>query len=162
MIKISEILTSVARGVNRKTLLVLSLVLVLGALPFCIDYDTPISKEQLPGAAQVFIKKHYPGQFIAFAEREVEFLTTRYDVILADGTKLVFTRSGDWLKVDGKFNEVPQEIVPQAIKDELARRNLPRQVLEIEREHGTYEVKLPGGIEINFDDATFEIVDYEH
>ncbi len=154
-------LTSVARGVNRKTLLVLSLVLLFGIVPFCIDYDRPIDKEQLPGAAQVFLKKHYPGQFIAFAEKEVEFLSVRYDVILAGGTKLVFTRNGDWLKVDGKFSEVPQEIIPQAIKDELVRRELPRQVLEIEREHGTYEVKLPDGIEINFDEKTFEIVDYE-
>lgn len=162
MIKFPPLLASIARGSGRKAWAALFVIVALTAGICCIDYDCPVDEQQLPERARTFLHTHFPGQTIAFAEKEVEVLTVTYKVILVNGTKLVFARNGDWLKIDSKFGHVPPATVPAPIRSWLDERALSGRMLEIEKEHGTYEVKLSEGIEMKFDDATFEIVSYEH
>ncbi len=56
----------------------------------CSAYDYPIPPAKVPAPAQAFLKQHFPDKTIIYAEKDVEFLKTRYEVNLDDGTHVVF------------------------------------------------------------------------
>ena len=93
------------------------LALVLGTSPIWADYSKPISVKELPTTAQEMLKEWFPDSRIAFVEKEIEYFSKTYKVILADGMKLEFDRKGEWTTVDAKFHSVPSELVPQPILD---------------------------------------------
>ncbi|MDR0892294.1 MAG: PepSY-like domain-containing protein [Mediterranea sp.] len=124
------------------------------------DNDRPITVNQLPAAAQQFIKQYFPQSKVALAKMETDFLYKSYEVIFTDGCKVEFDKKGDWTDVDCKFSAVPKGIVPAAIQAHIQNFYPNTTVLQIERDRNDYEVKLSNRIELTFD-LKFNLIDID-
>ena len=70
--------------------------------------DRMIPVSQLPATVNTFVTKNFPGKTITYAEKDVEFGGTKYEVMLNDGAKIEFDKKGNWDNVDCntlKFNK---------------------------------------------------------
>ena len=95
----------------------LTLVFSLGVVSAFGFNDKVISKNQLPAQAQSFLNENFADVKISYAKQETDFIERSYEVVLADGTKLEFTKKGNWKEVDCRYSEVPSAIVPAPIKN---------------------------------------------
>ena len=124
------------------------------------ERDRIITKEQLPAAAQQLIAKYFAGLKISLVKEDRELSSRNYEVLFSDGTKLEFTRNGEWKEVDCRKNSVPAELVPQKIGDIVASRYPEAKIVQIDRDRNDYEVKLSNGLELTFD-KKFNLVDID-
>lgn len=113
--------------------------------------DRPIETDALPEAAQTFIRTHFDGVKIAYAEVDEELFGAEYSVRLADGTEIEFDKSGEWKKVESEHAGLPASVLPAAIGDYLTGSYAGRKVEKIERKRRGYEVELVRGPELLFD-----------
>ncbi|MBR4066374.1 MAG: PepSY-like domain-containing protein [Bacteroidaceae bacterium] len=142
-------------------------IFVLLVSVFCISSamafgggDKVINKSQLPAQAQNFLNENFADVKISYAKQETDFLERSYEVVLADGTKLEFSRKGSWKEVDCRYGEVPAAIVPEPIKKYINENYSGEKVLKIERDSRGYEVKLSNRLELTFNND-FRIVDID-
>lgn len=141
------------------------IVLIMAMFIACVtfakaDNDTPITVQQLPAAAQTFIKQYFGDKKVALAKKETDFFVPTYDVIFTDGNKVEFDRSGEWTEVNCKYSYVPEAIVPQQIKDYVNANYKGVNFIKIERDSKDYEVKLANRIEFKFD-LKFRLLDID-
>lgn len=125
------------------------------------DRDRAIQVNELPQKAQEFIKQHFAGKDIALAKEEKDLMGTSYEVSFVGGNKVEFDKNGEWEEVNCKYSEVPAAIVPQAIRDVVAKQYPDAKILKIERSTRKYEVKLNNRLELKFtpDFKLYEIDD---
>lgn len=126
----------------------------------CAKADQPIKAEELPVAAQTFIKTYFSGSKISFAKLDDEFLYKEYEVMLTDGTKLEFNGDGEWENVDCKYGAVPSGIVPARIAEYIKKNYPDAKILKIDRDRRDYEVALSNHLELTFD-LKFNLVDID-
>ncbi len=127
----------------------------------CADDDKPIQMEQMPKAAQEFIRTHFSGSTIAIAKQETDFFDKNYDVIFTDGNKVEFNRKGEWTEVDCRYSQVPVAIIPAAVKAYIDSKYPNTPVLDIEKsDRGGYDVKLSNNFDIEFD-KRFNVIDID-
>lgn len=144
-----------------KKLFFVALALVLAFSTVKADErDRIITKEQLPAAAQQLIAKNFGELKISLVKEDREFASRNYEVMFADGTKLEFTRNGEWKEIDCRKNCVPAELVPQKINDFVASRYPDAKIVQIDRDRHDYEVKLSNGLEFTFD-KKFNLIDID-
>ena len=104
--------------------------------------DKPISVNALPAKAQTLLSQHFNGQKVMLATIESGVVSKSYDVVLQNGTKLEFDKKGNLTEVDCKQSIVPDQLIPQAIRNYL-KENYPAQaVKKIEMNKNEYEVEL--------------------
>ena len=120
----------------KKLISILMTFLLVSSLNIYADTEKAISVDQLPKQSVEFIKKHFSDQKIALAKSEKEFLITSYKVVLSNSTKLTFSREGDWLEIDCKYNSVSEAIIPKKIFSKIKElsRGWPR--LNVDRQGG--------------------------
>ncbi len=143
---------------------IVALFVCLLAVSFSLraDDDRPILFEQLPAEAQAFVKEYFPQEKVALAKVERDFFEKKYEVIFTNGSKAKFFRNGKWKEVDCKYSAVPEAILPSAITQYVKTNYAGQMVLKIEKEdHGGYEVKLSGGLELEFD-RYFNLIDIDY
>ena len=145
----------------KKILFALVAFFSLGVFSAQAGDDRIISKDKLPAEAQAFLNAHFAGLKISYAKEERDFLERSYEVVLVDGTKLEFSRSGVWKDVDCRYSEVPAAIVPAPIKNYIDEHFAGEKILKIERDSNDYEVKLSNRHELIFD-KKFNIVDIDN
>ena len=117
------------------------------------DKDIPITFDQLPKPAQIFISQYYPSDKVVSIEREGKNDRTSYDVRLSSGHEVEFDAAGEWTDVDAPAQQyVPEGIVPQPIA-EYVTTNFPAfGINEISKErNGDYEIELTNGLDLRFD-----------
>lgn len=144
-----------------KRLITLSVCLfaVLGIVK--ADHDQPININQLPKKSQEFITQYFPKNEVSYAKMEKEFLDKKYEVVFVNGEKIEFGKSGEWEKVDCKFSVIPAAIIPQAIKDHVAKQYPQATVLKIERDSKGYEVNLSNKLELKFS-PKFQLIEIDN
>lgn len=144
-----------------KKLIILTLAIFsLGIITATADNGRIIAKENLPQKSQQFIKQYFGDIKLTYAKEERDFIEKSYEVMLADGTKLEFTRSGEWKEVDCRRSSVPTPVIPAAIM-KYVKDNYPDvKVLLIERDRNDYELKLSNRLELTFD-SKFNIIDID-
>ena len=135
----------------KKILVVILAVLSFGVITAKADNDRVIAKEALPAKAQQFINTHFAKIKISYIKEDRDFFDRNYEVVFADGSKVEFGRSGDWIDVDCRYTSVPLGIVPEAIKAYVKKQFPDTQIVEIERKRGNHEVKLSNRLELVFD-----------
>ena len=135
----------------KKILVVILAVLSLGVITAKADNDRVIAKEALPAKAQQFINTHFAKIKISYIKEDRDFFDHNYEVVFADGSKIEFGRSGDWVEVDCRYTSVPQEIVPEAINAYVKKQFPDTKIVEVERKRGNHEVKLSNKLELVFD-----------
>lgn len=129
------------------------LVLALALLPFTAsaDDDRPVRFEQLPAAAQQFIRTHFAGVKITLATADRGFMETTYNVIFTDGTKVEFDSGGEWEEIESRGSFVPAEVVPPRIAEFIDEHFPGARVRDIERDRHGFEVNLDNRRELHFD-----------
>ena len=145
----------------KKILFALFAVLSLSVFDANADNDRIISKELLPANAQGFIDAHFPGSKISYAKEERDFFERSYEVVFADGSKVEFSRKGEWQDVDCRYSEVPAAILPAQIAKYVSDHYPDAKVLRIERDANDYEVKLSNRLELKFN-KKYQIIDIDN
>ena len=77
-----------------------------------------------------------------------------YEVLMADGQKVTFNASGEWIDVDAPAGQtIPLGIVPAKIAVYIASNYSGVGVSEISKSVTGYEVELVSGVDLLFDAA---------
>ena len=114
--------------------------------------DKPIQVSEMPKAAQLFIKNHFADLSVAMAKVETDFLDKNYDVVFTNGNKVEFDKKGNLTNVDCEHTQVPVAILPEAIRQYVAKNYPDAKVLKIEvTDRKGYDVELSNGFELEFD-----------
>ena len=122
--------------------------------------DKPISVNALPAKAQTLLSQHFNGQKVMLATIESGVVSRSYDVVLQNGTKLEFDKKGNLTEIDCKQATVPDQLIPQAIRNYL-NENYPAQaVKKIEMNKNEYEVELANGLDLTFN-KHFQLIDID-
>ena len=122
--------------------------------------DKPISVNALPAKAQTLLSQHFNGQKVMLATIESGVVNRSYDVVLQNGTKLEFDKKGNLTEIDCKQATVPEQLIPQAIRN-YQKENYPAQaVKKIEMNKNEYEVELANGLDLTFN-KHFQLIDID-
>ena len=122
--------------------------------------DKPISVNALPAKAQTLLSQHFNGQKVMLATIESGVVNRSYDVVLQNGTKLEFDKKGNLTEIGCKQATVPEQLIPQAIRNYL-KENYPAQaVKKIEMNKNEYEVELANGLDLTFN-KHFQLIDID-
>ena len=78
-------------------------ILLLSVLAARAD-ERPIGFNELPAAAQEFIKTHFAGVKMSYATKDAELTSTDYEVRLENGAKIEFNGNGEWTEVKNLEN----------------------------------------------------------
>lgn len=133
--------------------MILSLALIAIALTTthtAMAADRAVTLNQLPGKAQQFIKEHFAKNTVSYAKQDTEMFDGEYEVAFTDGTKVEFQKNGTWKNVECKQSEVPAAIVPQRVKEYVAKSHANTKIVKIEREPREIEINLSDGKELTF------------
>lgn len=122
--------------------------------------DKPISVNALPAKAQTLLSQHFNGQKVMLATIESGVVSRSYDVVLQNGTKLEFDKKGNLTEIDCKQATVPDQLIPQAIKNYLMANYAGQSVKKIEMNKNEYEVELANGLDLTFN-KHFQLIDID-
>lgn len=122
--------------------------------------DKPISVNALPAKAQTLLNQHFNGQKVMLATIESGVVSRSYDVVLQNGTKLEFDKKGNLTEIDCKQGTVPDQLIPQAIKNYLMDNYPAQAVKKIEMNKNEYEVELANGLDLTFN-KHFQLIDID-
>ena len=125
------------------------------------DNDKPVTFEQLPQAAQAFIKQNFADREIAFAKVDKDWFDATYDVLFTNGEKLEFNKKGEWQDIKCRATKVPDGIVPERIMQYVVQTYPEAAIWELKRDKRSYEVELSNMVELKFD-LNFNIIDLDH
>lgn len=113
--------------------------------------EKPVTRSQLPQQARNFLASHYSKTGIAYATVDSEMFDATYDVSLEDGTRLEFTKKGDWTEIKSpRGGSVPASAVPSKIRAYIERNYPKATVSRMEIEGRDCNVELSNGVEITF------------
>lgn len=122
--------------------------------------DKPISVNALPAKAQTLLSQHFNGQKVMLATIESGVVSRSYDVVLQNGTKLEFDKKGNLTEIDCKQATVPDQLIPQAIKNYLMANYAGQSVKKIEMNKNEYEVELANELDLTFN-KHFQLIDID-
>lgn len=122
--------------------------------------DKPIAVNALPIKAQTLLSQHFNGQKVMLATIESGVVSRSYDVVLQNGTKLEFDKKGNLTEIDCKQGIVPDQLIPQAIKNYLMDNYAGQSVKKIEMNKNEYEVELANGLDLTFN-KHFQLIDID-
>lgn len=122
--------------------------------------DKPISVNALPAKAQTLLSLHFNGQKVMLATIESGVVSRSYDVVLQNGTKLEFDKKGNLTEIDCNQATVPDQLIPQAIKNYLMENYAGQSVKKIEMNKNEYEVELANGLDLIFN-KHFQLIDID-
>ncbi len=122
--------------------------------------DKPIAVNALPIKAQTLLSNHFNNQKVMLATIESGVVNRSYDVVLQNGTKLEFDKKGNLTEIDCKQGTVPDQLIPQAIKNYLMANYAGQSVKKIEMNKNEYEVELANGLDLTFN-KHFQLIDID-
>jgi SOS response regulatory protein OraA/RecX len=99
---------------------------------------------------QEFVKKHFPNIEVSYAKQDNDLFERDYTVVLTNGNKIEFTSKGEWKEVDCEHHQVPEGIIPDAIRKYLNENQKGHRVIEIKKDFRHYDVKLSNKLEMEF------------
>jgi len=110
-----------------------------------------LNRDVLPQAAREMLNEHFPEAKIGMIKVDKHLLKkTDYDVKLINGTKIEFNNAGKWTLVDCKKRAVPQELIPTAIRNYVAKKFGSVKIVKIEKKSFGYEITLSDDVELKF------------
>lgn len=124
------------------------------------DNDRIVAFDQLPAKAQEFVKQYFPSEKVSYVKEESDFMELSYEVVFAQGTKVEFSGQGEWKEVDCRYSTLDEKLVPQQIRDYVAKNFPDSKFVKIEKGYRGYEVKLTNRLELTFD-SNYNLVDID-
>ena len=122
--------------------------------------DKPIAVNALPVKAQTLLSNHFNNQKVMLATIESGVVSRSYDVVLQNGTKLEFDKKGNLTEIDCNQATVPDQLIPQAIRNYLMDNYAGQSVKKIEMNKNEYEVELTNGLDLTFN-KHFQLIDID-
>ena len=135
----------------KKLFVLLIAILPLTAMADNDRPDRPVSFEQLPAAAQKFIREHFPKLEISLATVDREILDTTYDVIFVNAVHIEFDSRGQWEEIDCTGTILPESVLLPEITSFIKEKYPNTNVRGVERDKHGYEVNLYNRAELYFD-----------
>ena len=137
-----------------KRLLFLMTVIAMAAASACAA-EKLLMFEQLPQEIQTFTRTYFsaddPLYRQAYVTYDAELFDSSYMVVFTNGDGLEFNKDGSWKDYECNQCVVPNEIIPAPIQSYLAANFPDKAVKKIEKNRRSYEIKLAGGLELEFD-----------
>lgn len=131
----------------KKIVLLISVLAAL-SLQSC-DGEKFVGVADLPENAATFIQNNFPSADVISVVKDYDDLSYTYDVVLSDGTKIEFNRSGEWRDVEARTSKVPDAIVPAKILTYVQSKYDGNYIVDIARDI-RYDVELDNRIELVF------------
>lgn len=125
-----------------------------------LDYDRPIEFNELPAAAQTFVKEYFAKDKVSYVMIDEGLVFKEYKIIFESGAKVEFTGDGKWKDVECRYDAVPKGIVPDKIANYVKKHYPSSKITEINRERHEWDIKLSGGLELTFN-RSFKLVDID-
>ena len=123
------------------TILLASLAVMASSVPAFAGKDRIITVGELPAVAQQFVQTHFKAVEVSYAKVDEELFDKDYKVVFVNGSKVEFAKDGAWKEVDCKYGEVPAAIVPQQIRDYVAKNFAGRKIVSIDRDKRDWEAR---------------------
>ena len=140
-----------------KYFLVMAVVMTMGLNVMADDDDRVITYDQLPQAAQTFLKQHFGKKVPLIVTADYDDYTIRYE----SGEKVEFDKKGNWKDLECYNSKVPADVVPDQIASYLKQNYPGKAVFKLERHRSVYEVKLNNGLEVEFN-RNFQVIDVDY
>ncbi|MBZ7938661.1 MULTISPECIES: PepSY-like domain-containing protein [Campylobacter] len=122
----------------------LGLAALLGATVL-LAKDIIVPANTLPKNAQEFINTNFKNAQIALVKKDID----SFDVTLNNGTEIDFMINGEWKEVDGKYQALPNSILPNIMPKISTSSNA--QILEVSKEVNGYKFELNNYMKIYTD-----------
>lgn len=122
--------------------------------------DRPVRFEQLPKAAQKFVKANFPENKVLYASKDDDIVFPEYEVGLDNGVSIDFRNDGQLEKIKAPQTGVPASIIPAKIREYVAAHYPGVKYFECEVDKTGYEVKISNGLELRFS-SSFHLVDID-
>lgn len=116
----------------------------------CLAGDRPVTFNQLPAAAQMFINTNFPADKLSYATVDDDLIRPEYNVLLVSGVRLEFANDGSMKKIEARKTGVPVELVPVQIRDYVKLHYPDATFVEYEIGRKTYEVQLSNRLDLKF------------
>lgn len=126
--------------------------LLIGAMGLsmtsCDDDEEIVSVDKLPSKATEFVVSYFPTAQIVSTEKD----GSDYEVLLSDGTRIEFTKKGEWRDVEAAAGKtVPAGFYPAGIDTYIEASFEGIGINEISKEaNNHYDVELTSGTELRF------------
>ena len=140
-----------------KYFLLMAMVMTMSLTMSADDDDRVITFDQLPQAAQTFLKTHFATRVPLLVTADWDDYTIRYE----SGEKIEFNRSGDWKDIECYNSKVPNEAVPAQISSYITQNYPGKSIIKLERHRSVYEVKLNNGMEVEFN-RNFQVIGMDY
>ena len=136
---------------------VLALMLVL---PVAAE-DVEITFDKLPEKAQKVVKKAFPDTKIKKVEMERRASLIQYEVKLAGGYKVQFSKEGAFTECEcTEEGSIPTILIPSKIRDFLDEEFKGRGVKRLEHDGKLFELLLDNGYELSFN-SSYRLIDID-
>ena len=122
--------------------------------------DSEIAFEKLPEKAQKVVKQAYPEGKVKKVEMERRASLIQYEVKMAGGAKLQFSKDGTLTECECTKEAVPAVLIPAKIKDFMAKEFPDREIRRFEHDSKLYELLLDNGDELSFN-SSFRLIDID-
>ena len=119
-------------------------------LTACADGGRPITFEQLPANAQLVITQYFVRENILVVILDSELFSTEYEVRFNDGKELEFDKNGNLIKVDCKYEPVPEALIPVEALNQIKASYPNAFVKEWKLDDGQWKAELNNGLELIF------------
>lgn len=131
---------------NIKFFLLMAMVMTMSLTMSADDDDRVITYDQLPQAAQTFLKANFANKVPLLVTADWDDYTIRYE----SGEKIEFNRSGEWKDIECYNSKVPANAIPEPISNYIKQNYPGKSVIKLERHRSVFEVKLNNGMEVEF------------
>lgn len=141
--------------------LITTIMASLIMLASCEMEERVITPNSLPQAAKQLIEAHFGDLTIAQVEKDYDDLGYDYNVYFTNGSKIEFSRNGEWKDIDCRGMKVPDAIVPSKILSYVGTTYPTNFIAQIAVDGRYYDVDLDNDLDLVFNKSgDFVRIDY--
>lgn len=135
-----------------KSKITITLLVAVAALMMSSCTDKPVPVTEVPANCQTFVKQYFPSQAVTYAEKDWSWFSYKYELVLADGTRVEFDTDNVWDKIESPMTGVPVAVIPAPVAAFLNTTYPGVLVKKIDKERYGYEVELVNDIELKLNE----------
>jgi hypothetical protein len=133
-----------------KKMFFIALVAMCTVFNACADNDRIITFAQIPATAQATVQQYFDVSTIAYVKLDDELLGDKYEVRFNDGKEIDFESDGSLRKVDFKYAAVPDALVPEVVRQQVAASFPQAFIVEWGKDDRGWKAELNNKLELNF------------
>ena len=138
----------------------LTVVLALALTVSVYAEDVEIQFDQLPEKAQKAVLKAFPDTKIKKVEMERRASLMQYEVKLAGGIKMQFSKEGAFTECECTKGSVPDVLIPEKIRNYVSKEFPGHEIKRIEHDSKLFEITLDNKYELSFNSA-YRLIDID-